>query len=296
VASAIGKTFHSSASFSRPTEQAGASSGGCYTSHAAFGRDAPALANGGGRLTIRLKRPDLLTGSTLFAQFDTHDPFRAAVALISLLGSLAGWLVWLTWGRRAVRRIGIEGLCVIALFAGLHIAVSYASRIGGYVLWAILGPFSVFLAGIGNEGLTSLLIAATIVLVPRPGTFLLSSATVFLINALFTGQFGIVDLLFVTISIVSAEVLLAGLGITTGRQMADSHAASASIVLRLAIAIGVANMATLYAQYCIAAVVYRLEFDGWYLAALSLVTGLLYGALGAAAGTVLGFRLRKTVL
>jgi hypothetical protein len=232
----------------------------------------------------------------LTASLDTHDLFRATVAATSLIGSLAGWLAWLVWGRRIVRRIGIDGLCVIALLAGLRVVVSYASRVGGTVLWALLGPYSVFVAGIGNEGLTCLLLAATIVLVPQPGTFLFSSITVFLLNALFSGHFGAVELLFISISIVLGESLLAVAGVTTSRKPTPGRAARMSLAVRVALAIGVANMAKLYAQYCVAAVVYRLEFDGWYLAALSLVTGLLYGSLGAAAGTLIGLRLRKTAV
>jgi hypothetical protein len=232
----------------------------------------------------------------LSASLDTHDLFRATVAATSLIGSLAGWLAWLVWGRQVVRRIGIDGLCVIALLAGLRVVVAYASRIGGTALWALLGPFSVFLAGIGNEGLSCLLLAATVVLVPQPGVILLSSMTVFLLNALFTGQFGVVELLFVSVSIVLGELLLALTGITTRRKSAYGPAARRSLVLRMALAIGVANMVKLYAQYCVAAVVYRLSFDSWYLVALSLITGLLYGSVGAAVGARLGLRLRKTAV
>lgn len=241
-----------------------------------------------------------MVASSLFAlpeSLDSLDRLRLGVAAVSLSGSLAGWLAWLAFSRRWVRAIGIDGLSVIALLTGLHVVVSYVSRIGGYLLGAVLGPFSVFLAGIGNEGVASLLMAAMIVLVPKPGAFLLSSATVFLINALFTGQFGMVDLLFVTISIVSAESLLALLGLTTGKELQATGAlCRPQVVIRMAMAIGVANMASLYAQFCVASVVYRLEFATWYLASLSLVTGLLYGGLGAAAGTMLGYRLRKTAL
>jgi hypothetical protein len=181
-----------------------------------------------------------------------------------------------------------------------------------------LGPYAVFVIGLTSEGLTSLLFAVVIVLVPRPGTFAISSLTVFAANALFTGQLGVVDVLFVSISMVTAEACLSLLGVTTVAEGGDCKLQIANcklqiegtggsaeaivlrvpwpLVLRIGLAVGVANMATLYAQYCVAQAAYRLVFPAWYVNVLSLVTGLLYGSIGAGLGVFVGWRLRRVAL
>lgn len=223
------------------------------------------------------------------------DAVVSGVVVASLVGSVIPWLVMAIAGRRIVRRIGVVGLTTIALVAGLHFSVSYVARLGGDVLAGVLGPFAIFVAGLGNEAIPSLLLAAVVTLVPRPGVWTLSSLTVFLLNAIFTGQIGLADVLFVTVSIALGETLLALLGVTVGPQLGLVGGRFGwSFALRVAVAIGVANAATLYAQFCLVQVLYRLFFASWYVLAVSIVTGLLYGALGAVVGAMIGSRLRRT--
>ena len=223
------------------------------------------------------------------------DALVSGVAIGACTVAAGGALAALLLGRRAVRTIGVEGLATIALFAALHFACSYASRVGGNVLAAVLGPFATFVAGLGGEGATSLLLAAAVVTIPRCGTFALSSLTVFLLNALFTGQFGLIDVLFVAVSASLGEFCLAACGVTTTpwlRRPASRTPLAA--VGAIAVSLGAANAATLYAQFCLIQVLHRLFFAAWYVSAVALVTGLLYGGIGAALGAALGFRLRRT--
>jgi hypothetical protein len=53
-------------------------------------------------------------------------------------------------------------------------------------------------------------------------------------------------------------------------------------------------MVALYAQFCLIEVLYRLFFAGWYVAAVAVVTGFLYGGAGAFMGARLGSELRRT--
>lgn len=222
------------------------------------------------------------------------SPRVSAIVLATLVGSLAAWIVFMLRGRRWIAALGTEGLVTIALVGSLHFAVSYGARIFGDLVAAVTGPFYLFVAGVAAEGLTSLLLAVALVLLPRPGTLLLSGLTVFLLNAMFTGQFGPVDVLFVTVSITLGEVLAAALGITTFARLGGHQAfAPLHATLRVALALGVANAATLYTQYCLLEVLYRLYFAGWFVAAVCLVTGLGYGTVGAALGTSVGYRLRS---
>lgn len=223
------------------------------------------------------------------------DPLVSSVAAVSAVLSVLVWLALALFARRIVKRTGLEGLTTIALIAGLYFGASYTSRLVGDVLAAVTGPFYVFFAGVGNEGLTSLLWATLIVLLPRGGTILLASLVVFLLQAIFTGQFGVVDLLFVSVSIALAEMALALAGVTTGTSFTRPQAEpSAGQIARVAVALGCANAVTLFAQYCLIEVLHRLYFATWYVASVSIVTGLVYGALGAAIGARFGFRLRRT--
>ena len=221
------------------------------------------------------------------------DTVVSAVALSSLLLCVLSWLLAACIGRRAIRHIGVEGLSTIGVIAALHFVVSYAAGMAGSLLSAGLGPFAVFVSGLGNEGLTSLLLATAVTLIPRVGTFALSGLTVFLLNALFKGQLGVVDALFVTLSVALGELCLACLGVTRFTTSATTGFPPAR-ALRLAVAIGLANMVTLYAQFCLIEVLNRLFFAPWYVTAVAVMTGLIYGTAGALLGARLGFELRRT--
>lgn len=213
-------------------------------------------------------------------------------------------LVWLgaAWGaRRWSARLSNDTLATIGLLAGLQFVVSAGSRLVGDVLAGVLGPLAIFVASLGSEGVLTGLAAVAVLLGPRPGTLALSYAAVFLLNAVFTGHLGWVDLVFLTVSIGWSEGLAALFGVTRGtgsvgdRPDGAGRAARLALVARVALALGLANAATLATQYALQQVLYRLYFADWYVAAVALVTGLLYGGLGAAWGTRLGLRLRRSV-
>jgi hypothetical protein len=222
------------------------------------------------------------------------DPLIVSVtALCLLLVPLAIALAAL-FGKAWTERIGVEGLALIGLLGGLQLAVSLLARWGGDVLAAVLGPFAVAISGIGNEGLTSLLFAVVVLFVPRVGTFSLTAATVFVLNAMFSGQIGLVDFVFVATSMVWGELALALAGVTSGRGT-PTTTQGWGFVLRVGLALGVANAATMFCQYCSVQVLYRLFFAWWYVLAVSVVVGGVYGAVGAIAGARLGQRLRRTM-
>lgn len=225
------------------------------------------------------------------------NPVVAGVAAAALVTTLLAWIGFATFGRRMIGGLGTTALAVIGMLAALHFAVSFGSRVAGDVIAAFAGPFAIFISGIGNEGLTCLVLAALVVLVPRPGTVTVSSLTVFLLNAMFTGQFGLVDVIFVTVSIVCTELLLALAGVTTHLRAGVNSTTTFSAWSerwRTAAALGLANGLVLFAQFCLMQVLVRLFFATWYVAAVALVAGLLYGSAGALAGAALGQRLRST--
>ncbi len=200
------------------------------------------------------------------------------------------WLAWLS------RRLASDALATIGLMAGLQFVISLASRLAGDLLAGFLGPFSHLVTGLVSEGVLTGLMAATVVLLPRPGTWTVLSLAVFTLNAVFSGQLGLVDLLFVTVGVAWGESCLLLAGVTWPARRARAPLPSGwGAAWRLAAALGMANALTLLTQYALQQVLYRLYFAAWYLALMTLVTGLLYGAVGAAWGARLGQRLQRSV-
>jgi hypothetical protein len=186
-------------------------------------------------------------------------------------------------------------LSTIAMLATLHFAASFVAKLVASVFYALLGPYYIFPDGIGGEMIPCLLLAAAVTLVPRVGTASFSIAVVALLNAIVGGSFAVSSLTLVGVSIGVHELVLGTFGVTLDSNTARPCARlPVSLVLRTALAIGIANALTLYAQYFIAIRFYRLHFDAWFVHAAAIITGLLYGAIGAALGTVWGFRLRRT--
>ena len=235
------------------------------------------------------------------AQFQSAPPlgladrpwiWRLVVASIGL--SVAGWIGMLAFGRRTIERVGVEGLATIGLMAGMQFAISYTTTIVGTVLRPLFGPFSIFVTGPGDEGLPCLLLAALIVLLPRPGTLMLTYATLFVLNCIFGGSFGLVPILFVTVSIVLGEAILAAARVTTGQTLRrPGDRAPPGAALHVGATIGLVNAAPLLAQYALYQVFYRLEFATGFIVAAVLIQGFLYGAIGGAIGARLGYRLRR---
>jgi hypothetical protein len=179
-------------------------------------------------------------------------------------------------------------LTTIAVLAALHFAVSFAARMAGGVLYVFLGPWSTFVDGIGGEGIPCLLLAVTIALVPRVGTATYAILTVWLLNAIVSGTFSMTSMVQVSVSVVMHESILALSGVTLGSRRCAGE------VVRMALAVGLANAAVLYSQFFIAIKLYDLQFPMSFVHQVSLVTGFGYGAIGAAVGAAWGRRLRRT--
>lgn len=208
--------------------------------------------------------------------------------------SLAFWAIVLARGNRLAERIGTPAVAAIALLGALHFAVAFGSKLLGAALGAVAGPYALFLQGIGDEGLPCLLLAITIVLWPRAGVMLLALVTVYVLQVVFNGSLGVSSLIFVSVSVVLHEALLAAFGVTVGsRATQPSASVPPEMVLRVAVAIGLANAAAYYAQFAMFRVLSRMVFNEAFVRQVVGVTGL-YGTLGAAVGAVLGLRLRRT--
>lgn len=227
-----------------------------------------------------------------FAAID--DPLaRVSVLVASALPLLVGAIV-LVAGPQLSRRIGVDGLALIGALSALHFLLAGVSRILGVVLMGVLGPAAIFINGLGDEGVPSFVLAVLVVLRPRVGVAGLSLAGVFLLMALTSGTLGFTPVVFIAASIVAHEVCLALTGLTTTAHVdRPARRAPWSIVVRMALAIGVANALALFVQVAAYRVWYRLHLEPWWVVALVGWTGLVYGGAGAALGTMAGYRWRR---
>jgi hypothetical protein len=187
-------------------------------------------------------------------------------------------------------------LSTIAMIAAIHFVVSFVARMAGTAIFGLLaGPFAVYLDGIGGEGIPCLLMAVIVTLIPRVGTATLTIATVWLLNGIVSGSFSVSGILLVGVSIVAHELILLLFGMTKMRREPTTLAnANGWLVVRTALAVGIANALALYIQFAVTMRLYDLKFAPWYVDSVALWNGFVYGAIGAAIGTRWGFQLRKT--
>lgn len=201
--------------------------------------------------------------------------------------------------RHAARRpagFSNRELSTIAVLASLHFAVSFAARLLGGVLYVFLGPWSVYVDGIASEAIPCLITATTVVLVPRVGTAGLSILTVWLLNAVVTGTFTATSLVQVSVSVVVHEAILFALRATHLRRV-DVAATTVErffTSLTTALGVGAANAGALYIQFYISMQYFKLHFDAWYIHSVALLTGFVYGGVGAAIGARWALDLRRT--
>ena len=229
-----------------------------------------------------------------FGQFNVDWQVRA-VLYASVAATAVFWYAVIVLGRRWVEGVGLTGLATIGLIAGLQFAAMFASRIIGTMLTVVAGPYAVFVNGVGDNGVPCLLLAVVVTLLPRPGAALLALVTVWMLQVVATGSLGLTPIVFISTTVVLHEGLLAASGATVGPAL-KSPAVTApwGCVLRVALAIGLAKASVVYAQNALYVSLFRLQFTQEYMVAAALVTGLLYGGVGAAIGTALGYRLRRT--
>ncbi|MBS0210702.1 MAG: hypothetical protein JSS27_17300 [Planctomycetes bacterium] len=187
----------------------------------------------------------------------------------------------------------VERLTAVALVAAIHFVVSYVSLLINTILFALLGPYSIFFSGVFDQGVQALLLAVVLVLFPRVGTASLQMATVFLLNGVFSASLNISSLVLISGSIALHEAILWLAGVTRLPALREARPApSGSIIVRVAVSIGLCKAITVLVQYLISMTLYRLQFSPSFIAAVTLAT-LVYAAVGGAAGVPLGYHLRR---
>ncbi|MEQ1507248.1 MAG: hypothetical protein ABMB14_33775, partial [Myxococcota bacterium] len=210
---------------------------------------------------------------------------------LAVAASIVGW-GWLARGwRRFLATTPTSDLVTIALFAAATFAVGAAFQLVGAVIATALGPLAPLITGLPDDAFRAVLLATLLTLLPRVGVFAAAAAIGFLMRGLVLGSFHPVDWLYVGSSIALHEAGLWLAGITRDPRWRDGSAAARWS--RLTIGLGVPNAVAVVLGLASTAMLYRLWFAGWYVAALALIPGLLYVAIGCRLAVPIADGLRR---
>ncbi len=198
--------------------------------------------------------------------------------VLSVVASLLGLLALAARGRAWLSGRDTAELMTIALFGSLTFVVAAASRLLGYGVATVLGPFAPLLTGLVDDAFRTCLLAALITLIPRPGVVTLASLVGWLLRGLALGSFHPADLLYLGSVVFFLEGGLWVVGLT--RDPAWREQGRGARWLRLSLAFGVANALAVASGLVTTVVLYRLFLADWYVALMIGLHGFLYVVIG----------------
>jgi hypothetical protein len=199
--------------------------------------------------------------------------FAAALAC-----SLVGWVGLLRGARGFLQRTSTADLVTIAMFTATAFAVGATLQVVGLVFAALLGPFAPFLMGLPDDAFRVVLLATLLTLMPRPGVLAMATAIGFVMRGLVLGSFHPVDLLYVGSVISTHELCLWLSGVT--RRPGWREERPGWRWLRLTLGLAVPNAVCSGLGLATTAILYRMWYADWYVAALVGLPGLCYAAIG----------------
>lgn len=214
----------------------------------------------------------------------------AFFALASAL-SLAGWAGLMGTARSFLRSTSTADLVTIAMFTATAFAVGATLQVVGLLFSALLGPFAPFVMGLPDDAFRAVLLAALLTLLPRPGVLAAATAIGFVMRGLVLGSFHPVDLLYVGTVISTHELALWLSGITRSDRWREAPAWSRW--LRLCLGLALPNAICTGLGLATTAILYRLWYAPWYVAALIGLPGFLYVAIGCWIAMPIALSLRR---
>ncbi len=193
-----------------------------------------------------------------------------------------------------LRRFKTRWLVLVALFGATKFLVSLVPRIFlNELLNGLLGPFACFATGLIREGISSLFIMTLVVLVPLPGVVTLSLLMSTVLTCLM-GNFNPLIILFMVVTMSTSEIVLYLTGFTRAGSPEFSRTRKAFVLA--ALGMGAANAFATYVDYNLYMLLYRLFYAKWFIWANIIVVGLIYSAVFAPAGVMLGNKLQRTAV
>ncbi len=215
------------------------------------------------------------------------------VSGLAILASCTGFIVLLRYHREFFARFSTKQLIVIALFGTtIFVAVVVPSTLFLNFIRVILGPVSVLLTGLVNETLYYALLTALLIYiygapgvkakqdnsglntVNKGGVILLVSAVRLLLGAVTFGLFTPMTIIYTGTSILLLE---------TGFLFVRRRS-----LLAWALVLGICDAVTVYVDFQLSILFYRLFYADWYIWLRIFVEGFAYTFLGVLLGARLG--------
>jgi len=217
------------------------------------------------------------------------------LTFFAVMATLTSMGLFIFAQRRLFGSFQVRNLVLIALFGSTAFVVaSLPATLLFNLIRLLTGPFSFLVAGFFSIVVFYALLGALLVLIPRPGTVFLATVVQFLMTSLFFGEFSPVGFLFTGTMIFLVEVALFAVGATSARHLLEGFRHHPLLVsLLVAGAVAAANAASLYVNFHLAIILYRLYYAGWYIILTAAVTGFGYTFIGVWAGLRLGESLKK---
>ena len=213
------------------------------------------------------------------------------ISLLAIVCSSIGFAVVLRFHERIFAGFTTKQIIVIALFGTtIFVAVMVPSTLFLNLIRAILGPLSVLLTGLINETLYyALLTALLIYICGAPGSPARAdteqrgkgSGVILLVSAVRLLLSGVTFGLFTPMAIVytGTSVLLLETGFLFVRRRN---------ILAWAVVLGVCDAITVYVDFQLSMLFYRLFYADWYIALRILIEGFAYTFIGVLLGARLG--------
>ena len=212
------------------------------------------------------------------------------VSLLAIISSCIGFVMVLRYHERLFASFTTKHLIVIALFSTtVFVAVMVPSTLFLNLVRAILGPFSVLLIGLINETLYYALLTALLIYIigaPRnaettnhirakgSGVILLVSAVRLLLGGVTFGLFTPMAIVYTGTSVLLLE---------TGFLLVRKRS-----LLVWAVVLGICDALSVYVDFQLSILFYRLFYADWYIILRILIEGFVYTFIGVLLGARLG--------
>ena len=212
------------------------------------------------------------------------------VSLLAIVSSCIGFLIVLRFHERLFAGFTTKHLIVIALFSTtIFVAVTVPSTLFLNLIRAILGPVSVLLTGLINETLYYALLTALLIYItgdPRnadttkhvrakgSGIILLASAVRLLLEGVTFGLFTPMAIVYTGTSVLLLET---GFLLVRHRNL-----------LAWAVVLGICDALSVYVDFQLSILFYRLFYADWYIVLRILIEGFVYTFIGVLLGARLG--------
>ena len=212
------------------------------------------------------------------------------VSLLAIICSCIGFLIVLRFHERLFASFTTKHLIVIALFSTtVFVAVMVPSTLFLNLIRAILGPVSVLLTGLINETLYYALLTALLIYItgdPKnadttkhvrakgSGIILLASAVRLLLGGVTFGLFTPMAIVYTGTSVLLLE---------TGFLLVRSRN-----LLAWAVVLGICDALSVYVDFQLSILFYRLFYADWYIVLRILIEGFVYTFIGVLLGARLG--------